>query len=140
MHIKKSFPLSQYLKNTLNPTTFNYTNFELACHAIETYKDRLKNPLDLEQLKVHCRRALMESILMNKSDKLKHKALKPVKRHQELSFAEYAMKATENLPKEFQVTNEEMDTLRLLFAPLLETVLLLDRCEYLFEMGQDCTL
>ena len=39
---------------------------------------------------------------MNKSDKLKHKALKPVKRHQELSFAEYAMKATENLPKEFQ--------------------------------------
>jgi len=156
MHIKKSFPLSQYLKNTLNPTTFNYTNFELACHAIETYKDRLKNPLDLEQLKVHCRRALMESILMNKSDKLKHKALKPVKRHQELSFAEYALKATENLPKEFQVTNEEVDkwspkenqwfrvvamyTLRLLFAPLLETVLLLDRCEYLFEMGQDCTL
>ena len=39
---------------------------------------------------------------MNKSDKLKHKALKPVKRHQELSFAEYALKATENLPKEFQ--------------------------------------
>ena len=39
---------------------------------------------------------------MNKSDKLKHKALKPVKRHQELSFSEYALKATENLPKEFQ--------------------------------------
>ena len=39
---------------------------------------------------------------MNKSDILKHKALKPVKRHQELSFAEYALKATENLPKEFQ--------------------------------------
>ena len=39
---------------------------------------------------------------MIKSEKLKHKALKPVKRHQELSFAEYALKATENLPKEFQ--------------------------------------
>ena len=39
---------------------------------------------------------------MIKSEKLKHKALKPVKRHQELSFAEYALKAAENLPKEFQ--------------------------------------
>ena len=40
MHIKKSFPLSQYLKHILNDDTiFNYTVLELGCHAIETYKD-----------------------------------------------------------------------------------------------------
>ena len=74
----------------------------MACHAIETYKDRLKNPQELEKLKIHCRRAMLESILMKKSEKLRHKALKPVKRPQELTFAEYALKATENLPEEFQ--------------------------------------
>jgi len=156
MHIKKSFPLSHHLKNTLNPSTFNYTSLELACHAIETYKDRLKNPQELEKLKIHCRRAMLESILMKKSEKLRHKALKPVKRPQELTFAEYALKATENLPEEFQITIEELEewssketqwlrvvamyTLRLLFAPLLETVLLLDRCQYLYEQGQQCIL
>ena len=86
----------------MNPSTFNYTSLELACHAIETYKDRLKNPQELEKLKIHCRRAMLESILMKKSEKLRHKALKPVKRPQELTFAEYALKATENLPEEFQ--------------------------------------
>jgi len=156
MHIKKSFPLSQHLKNTINPKLFNYTNMELACHAIETYKDRLKNPQELEKLKIHCRRAMLESILMNKSEKLKHIALKAVKRPQEFTFAEYALKATENLSEDFQVTNEELEnwtskeiqwfrvvamyTLRLLFAPLLETVLLLDRCQYLHEQGQQCIL
>jgi hypothetical protein len=50
---------------------------------------------------------------MNKSEKLKHKALKPVRRHQELSFAEYASKAAENLPKEFQGRSFYYNVLRL---------------------------
>ena len=49
---------------------------------------------------------MLESILMKKSEKLRHKALKPVKRPQELTFAEYALKATENLPEEFQSNME----------------------------------
>merc|ERR1712083_937323 len=92
---------------------------------------------------------MLESILMNKSEKLKHIALKAVKRPQELTFAE-------NASEDFQVTNEELEnwsskeiqwfrvvamyTLRLPFAPLLETVLLLDRCQYLHEQGKHCIL
>lgn len=56
---------------------------------------------------------------MNKSDKLKHKALKPVKRHQELSFSEYALKATENLPKEFQGMSFYYNLLRYYIAGCL---------------------
>ena len=153
MHIRKCFPLSQNLQNF----DLSYTSMELACHAIETYKDRLSNFEELEKLKVHNRRALLELILFEKNPELRKSMLKTVKNSHQMPFSEYVLKATEKLEK-FDITSEDLEnediqakemqwlrvvsfyTLRLLFAPLLETVLLLDRCLYLHENNLNCLL
>jgi len=158
MHIKHCFPMSTILKNAIsNYSQFTYTCLELACHAIETYKDRLKTSSELTKLKVHCKRALLEDLLSKKKTELKHCSLKTVKRPHEMDFQEYVHKATSGI-EGLEWTTEELEseeistkegqwmevvafyTLRLLFAPLIETVLLLDRCMYLSEHGHNCTI
>ncbi len=157
MHLKHDFPLSQSLKSVLSQD-FTYTQRELACHAIENYVDRLKSQDETEKLKVHSRRALLEWIIQNKGrSDLRHACLKAVKRSHELDFRDYVRKATQNLDG-LTITDEDLEaaevdsklsdwwsvvsfySLRLLLAPLIETVLLLDRCLYLQEQGFDSVI
>ena len=150
MYIKETFPLSKAIK-----ANFNYTTLELACHAIETYKDRLKAKNEVQKLKVHNKRAILEWLINAKRPEFRHTALKTVKRAHELAFADYALKATAHLglfePEELDTEKiRQMEsewwrvvafyTLRLLFGPLLETVLLLDRGLYLLEQGHESLL
>ena len=151
MYIKQTFPLSSAVDKT-----FNYTTLELACHAIETYKDRLKAKEEVEKLKIHNKRAILEYLINEKCPEHRHTALKSVKRPQELTFCEYALKATaalglftaDELTSDERICEMEKQwwrvvafyTLRLLFGPLLETVLLLDRGLYLLEQDLESLL
>ena len=137
-------------------TFFSYVALELACHAIETYKNRLNSQEEQEKLKVHCRRALLELLFHRKRPDLRHKGLKTVKNSHLLTFQDYVTKATSDfsdfvLMIDFQEPElvEKLATwwrvvafytLRLLFAPLIETLVLIDRCLYLNEKGLECSL
>merc|ERR1712059_154527 len=140
MKIKEHFPMSSYLSDQ-KWHELTYTSNELACHALETYVERLRQPGMETKLKVHCYRAILEQLLVEKDQKFRHTILKTVARAHELPFAEYVNKATAGL-----VANEKLErwwevvtfyTLRLALAPVIETVILLDRCLYLYENGLD---
>ena len=120
------------------------------------YKDRLKAKKEVEKLKVHNKRAILEYLINEKRPDLRHTPLKTVKRPEELAFSDYVLKATahlglwtsEELNQDERIAKMEIQwwrvvafyTLRLLFGPLLETVLLLDRGLYLLEQGLDSLL
>lgn len=157
-----TFPLSEYLslylgQITLDQGPLSYLSKELSCHAIETYVKRLKTNEENCKLKVHCYRALLELLIQDTNPKLKHSALKSVPRCHTIAFKEYALKATQLLKIDFDFENEKVEeritthlnewwkvvvfySLRLLFAPIIETVILLDRCLYLLEHGFESCL
>jgi len=152
MKIKEHFPMSNFVqKQEWHKLT--YTSNELACHALEMYTDRLKKEQE-DKLKVHCYRALLEKLLLRRDKKFRHTILKTVARAHELSFVDYVTKATTNLVNSGELeffTEEELTdpkiqtqldqwwevvtfyTLRLAMAPIIETVILLDRCLFLYE-------
>lgn len=79
-----SFPLSNFLKD--NPIDLKYEALELSCHAKEVYMDRLRNPADVDKLKVHCYRATLETILVKHG--LIKEGLRSVKNTHSMSFEE----------------------------------------------------
>ena len=163
MRLTSTFPMSQSISTI--PTTnkcsndqiLSYLSKELSCHAFETYVNRLRTEEDSSKLKVHCYRALLELLIDENNPKLRHSALRSVPKSHLLSFQEYAEKATRELDVNFDFKNERVlrrinmhleewwhvviyYSLRLLFAPLIETVILLDRSLYLLEHGHDSSL
>ena len=79
----------------------SYVSEELACHAIETYTERLSQPEENEKLKVHCYRAVLEHLLVTtRSAKYRHTILKTVSKAHNLSFPEYVGRATQKLVAE----------------------------------------
>lgn len=155
MKVKQHFPMSQFVTNICTQWSFNYTNAELACHAIEMYRDRLRAG-EQDKLKVHCYRAVLEKILVTRDSSLQHTILKSVAKAHLMSFQDYAIKATSNLSFEFapedfctEEVQQELEswwqvvvyyTLRLSLAPVLETVILLDRSISLYEAGHNSLL
>ena len=163
MRLTSTFPMSQSISSIPNSNTspndqiFSYLSKELSCHAFETYVNRLRTEEDNSKLKVHCYRALLELLIDGNDPKLRHSALKSVPKTHLLSFQEYAEKATKELDIKFDFKNERVIkrinmhleewwhvviyySLRLLFAPLIETVILLDRSLFLLEHGHDSSL
>ena len=154
MKVDSLFPLSNHVKGLWHDLT--YTARELACHAMETYIERLKDG-DVERLKVHCYRALLEKLLCEVDKDLRHSSLKTVSKAYKMDFEEYARLATSKMPT--KVTSSlrtescfvrealkdwwkvvALYSLRLSFAPLIETMLLLDRAIYIYENGHDSSL
>lgn len=159
MKIVEHFPMSRFLSS--QPWhSLHYVTNELACHAIEIYCQRLRGGEDThrEKLKIHCYRAVLEKLLVSRSPEWKHTILKTVTRGHELEFPEYVQRATANLVAnkglqpftQEELTSKEVEeeidqwwkvvtfySLRLALAPIIETVLLLDRCLFLYENGQD---
>ena len=79
----------------------SYVSEELACHAIETYTQRLAQPEEDEKLKVHCYRAVLEHLLVTtRSPKFRHTILKTVPKAHNLSFPVYVGRATQKLVAE----------------------------------------
>ena len=159
MRLTSTFPLSNYLlssrfQNQNTNTSLSYLTKELSCHAIETYVKRLETDEENSKLKVHCYRAVLELLIQEKEPRLKHSALKSVPKCHTLTFQEYAVKATKELDITFDFNDndllERIDlhmeewwnvvvyySLRLLFAPVIETAILLDRCLFLLEQGHN---
>jgi len=158
MRLKEHYPMSRYVK-AFEWGGLSYVSEELACHAIETYTERLAQPGENEKLKVHCYRAVLEHLLVTtRSPKYRHTILKTVPKAHTLSFPVYVGRATQKLVAEAGLepfTEEELTcpevekrlarwwevvtfyTLRLAMAPVIETVILLDRQLFLFENGHN---
>lgn len=147
------FPLSDFCKN--NNFCLTYLACEIACHAIENYTERLQKQEDYSKLKIHAYRACLEEILVCIDPKLKHSAVCNMKYNENLSFKKYCDKIFTTLSivpsSEFVVVSEELInrtwknvvvfySLRLLFAPLIETIILLDRLLYAEDVNSECEI
>lgn len=148
----KGYPLSKFLQNQKN-SNLSYDAREISCHALENYSDRLIK-LDYSYLRIHSYRAILEKIIVGINPELKHSGLKSVKYQNGLTFSEYVMRTCENL--NIEISEEDLNsvfvqkniekwkkvvifyTLRLILAPLVESVLLNDRQLYLMEEGCFC--
>ncbi|XP_072939456.1 methyltransferase-like protein 25B [Epargyreus clarus] len=145
------YPLSKYVKGL--DSGLSYVSREIACHAIEVYCERLMKG-DYKNLKIHAYRAALERILIDRSSKLKHSPIRSIKHTDTMTFESYCQAALERLG--LQATPEEcaygraalsrwahvvvVYTLRLAIAPLVETVILLDRILYVLENGLWCEI
>ncbi|XP_034935233.1 protein RRNAD1-like [Chelonus insularis] len=146
------YPLSEYIINTPDHS-LNYAALEVACHAVENYCDKMKNG-QYDDLKVHAYRALLEMILINKNGScMKHGRVKNVKVTDKMSFVEYCKLATSKFSCDKRIVDSDIDSLkvqsslkrwhqvvafeaiRMMLAPLVETVVLLDRFLFLSENG-----
>ncbi|KZC04159.1 PREDICTED: protein RRNAD1-like [Dufourea novaeangliae] len=150
------YPLSKYLRSCKNHT-LSYTSLEVACHAIEKYCDKLKTG-NYEDLIVHTYRAALETILIKKSEKLRHSQLRNVKVRKGMTFQQYCDAATSYLdtylqPEDSDINSPDINaylnrwkevivfgSLRMMLAPLVETIVLLDRFLFLSEKNLSPTL
>lgn len=85
---EEGFPMSSFLKGF--DKKFHRLSFEsreIACHAIEMYKERLEDR-DYEYLKIHSFRAAVEEIIVKHWPHLKHSGLRSVKHSKNLTFEE----------------------------------------------------
>ncbi|KAF2364002.1 Methyltransferase domain [Trinorchestia longiramus] len=150
------YPMSQHCGG--HPAhDLSYAARELACHALEAYTERLGEGAD--NLKVHCYRAALEHLLVRHYPQHRRAGLRPVRHAHSKAFCEYARSAVSALDGgRIQLPEEEVQSLeteemlarwhevivfyslRLLLAPVIETVILLDRCFFLYENGVDCVL
>ncbi|XP_050669749.1 methyltransferase-like protein 25B isoform X1 [Leptidea sinapis] len=143
------YPMSKYLQSL--DYTLSYPSREIACHAIEVYCEKLCKG-DYNDLKVHAFRAALERILVAHNPKLRHSPIRSVKHTENMTFENYCKIALERMSLPGMDTSQaEADlsqwkrviivyTLRLLLAPLVETLILLDRLYYLTEHGIYCEI
>lgn len=152
LDLNKNFPLSNFLKNT--KFMLSYEALEISCHAIETYIERLKQNADC--LKIHCYRAALETLIINYSPRMKHIGLHSIKNADKMSFPVYVQNALKRI--NLIIPPEDISSpfiieclkqwklvvifysLRLLIAPIIETLLLLDRLLFLYEKDCSCFL
>ncbi|XP_034834962.1 methyltransferase-like protein 25B [Maniola hyperantus] len=143
------YPMSQYVKGI--DSGLSYTSREIACHAIDTYCERLCRG-EYKDLKVHAYRAALEKLLVQLDPSLKHMPIRSVKHTNNMTFNSYCDAALNRISmKPLQHAAVEQDlvhwkrvvilyTLRLALAPLVETVILLDRVLYMLENGISCAI
>ncbi|XP_020283775.1 protein RRNAD1-like isoform X1 [Pseudomyrmex gracilis] len=150
INVLNGHPLSEYLSSSSGNRKMSYTALEVACHAIEIYCDKLKTG-NYEDLIVHAYRAALETILTKRSEKLRRNQVKNVKVTNSMTFEQYCTAATADFEPHFRPTRSDCQdpqiqsylnqwqqivifgALRTMLAPLVETVVLLDRFLYLSE-------
>lgn len=142
------YPLSDYLQDNTTKSHLSYEAREIACHANEVYAQRLSTK-NYDNLRVHSFRATIERIICTYWPPLKHSGLKGIKKL--TTFREYCREAVCHLG--ITIPENEIDaveteenlynwrkvvifySLRLMFAPLVESVILYDRVLWLMENG-----
>lgn len=147
----RGYPLSKYLsqRTSGDSSQLSYEAREIACHAIEQYEQRLRAD-NFEYLRVHSYRAAFEKIICRRWPHLRHSGLRSIKRL--TNFENYCRDAVSHLdiviPEEDLAAADTVEnlanwkrvvifyTLRLLFAPLVESIILYDRILYLMEHGK----
>ena len=108
MKLDKNFPLNRdvYTANISADVVsaddvLSYSARELSCHAIEAYVERLLNAAEVEKLKVHCRRAVLEDLIVCRWPKKRQMPLRKVSNSHALPFPAYVKRATQNLGLKF---------------------------------------
>lgn len=146
------FPLSQFCKN--KHMTLSYLSCEIACHAIENYSEKLKNAEEYQKLKIHSYRAALEDILVTADPNLRHSMICGAKCDKNLTFKKYVEKvcdklhiiADEKILLYENIVNNTWNkvvsfySVRLLLAPVVENIVLLDRLLYVLESGSFCKI
>lgn len=139
-HLMQQIPLANHL---------SYEAREISCHAIEQYAKRLSEN-NFEYLKVHSYRAAIEKIICKHWPGRRRSGLKNIK--QLTTFDAYCKEAVENMGITIRAADIESNeivsdlanwkrvvifyTLRLMFAPLIESIILYDRMLYSMEFGK----
>lgn len=143
------YPLSDFLRRDATISSHvGYESREIACHAIEKYAERLHSK-NYDDLRVHSFRAEIERIIQKHWPEKKHLGLKNMKTL--TTFAEYCRQAVEHM--DITIPSHEINspetrnhltnwknvvifyTLRLMLAPLVESLILYDRLLSLLENG-----
>uniref|UniRef100_A0A8C4RGR2 Methyltransferase like 25B n=1 Tax=Erpetoichthys calabaricus TaxID=27687 RepID=A0A8C4RGR2_ERPCA len=152
MDIMVGYPMSCWVKN-LPGHELSYKARETACHAKEDYIQRLRQ--DNTILKVHCYRAVLETIIRKMDPSLKRAGIQTVKKGHELPFTDYARVGLKrlglpaDLPLDLSAVEDMLAQqgkvvayfcLVMLLAPVVETLVLLDRILYLQQEGVECSL
>ncbi|XP_045611979.2 methyltransferase-like protein 25B isoform X1 [Procambarus clarkii] len=148
------YPMSKFVCS-LPGFMLSYEAREVACHAIEMYISRLK--VGADNLKVHCYRAALEEIIMKYWPHHRHAGLRSVNHAHKMEFSQYAVEAVSRL-RGIEIPRGDLTSaktkhnlarwmqvvifysLRLLLAPVVESVVLLDRLLFLYEKGVESIL
>ncbi|NXT43600.1 RRNAD protein, partial [Pelecanoides urinatrix] len=147
------YPLSAWVAS-LPGHELSYRAREAACHALEEYAGRLDGESGC--LRAHCYRAVLETLIRAADPGKKHPGVQTVKKAHALSFSQYARLGLPRVgldpatvPLDSVAVGAMLEeqhkvvaffSLTLLLAPLVETLILLDRLLYLREQGFQCAL
>ncbi|CAE1320453.1 Protein RRNAD1 [Acanthosepion pharaonis] len=148
------YPMSQYLLSKGH--CLSYEAREMACHFVDAYRKRLLD--DCPSLQRHWYRAALQVVLRTVLPDFKHGCVKlAIKNVENLSFEIYLEKALKYLGYDISDVPSDLIkkckdtqncwkevvcfyTTRLSLAPVVETLLLLDRVLHLNELGFGCAL
>ncbi|KAM7382874.1 hypothetical protein PAMP_002572 [Pampus punctatissimus] len=146
------YPMSHLVRG-LPGHQLSYKAREGACHAVEDYIRRLREESEL--LRTHCYRAMLETFIRDVRPDLRRAGIQTIKKAHLLPFTDYARLglARVGLPPGLSLDPEQVEamlkqqgrvvvyfSLALLLAPVVETLVLLDRMIYLQENGLDSQL
>uniref|UniRef100_A0A2I3H778 Methyltransferase like 25B n=1 Tax=Nomascus leucogenys TaxID=61853 RepID=A0A2I3H778_NOMLE len=141
------YPLSQWVAG-LPGYELPYRLREGACHALEEYAERLQKAGP--GLRTHCYRAALETVIRRARPELRRPGVQGIPRVHELKIEEYVQRGLQRvgldpqLPLNLAALQAHLAqenrvvaffSLALLLAPLVETLILLDRLLYLQEQG-----
>ncbi|KAJ8736051.1 hypothetical protein PYW08_006707 [Mythimna loreyi] len=149
----QGYPMSKFVMSL--DSKLSFWSREISCHAIEVYCERLRKG-NYGDLKIHAYRAALERILVEHDPKLRHAPVRSIKHSDTMTFEKYCYQAIERvnlpLPTSPAVWSRGhadlaqwrrvvvVYTLRLALAPLVETVVLLDRVLYVLERNLSCEI
>ncbi|NWX52589.1 RRNAD protein, partial [Steatornis caripensis] len=142
------YPLSSWVA-ALPGHQLSYRAREAACHALEEYAGRLGE--ESACLRAHCYRAVLETLIRAADPGKKRPGVQTVKKAHALSFPQYARLGLPRVgldpaavPLDSDAVGAMLEqqhkvvaffSLALLLAPVVETLILLDRLLYLRERG-----
>ncbi|XP_049638230.1 methyltransferase-like protein 25B [Suncus etruscus] len=141
------YPLSQWVAG-LAGSELPYRLREGACHALEEYTERLQRAGP--GLRTHCYRATLEVVIRQAQPNLRRPGVQGIPRVHELKIEEYVQRGLQRVGLDPQLplslatlqAHQAQEnrvvaffSLALLLAPLVETLILLDRLLYLQEQG-----
>uniref|UniRef100_A0A8C0IYI0 Methyltransferase like 25B n=1 Tax=Chelonoidis abingdonii TaxID=106734 RepID=A0A8C0IYI0_CHEAB len=146
------YPLSAWVAG-LPGHALSYKAREVACHAVEDYVLRLRSESCV--LRTHCYRAMLETLIRAADPAKRRLGVQTINKAHQLAFEEYARLGLQRVGLDSTAPLDRacVDTmlaqqqnivaffsLALLLAPLVETLILLDRMIYLQEQGFQCQL
>ncbi|XP_067425652.1 methyltransferase-like protein 25B [Emydura macquarii macquarii] len=147
---ERGYPLSAWVAG-LPGHALSYKAREVACHAVEDYALRLRRESPV--LRAHCYRAALETLIRAADPARRRLGVQTINKAHQLPFEEYARLGLQRagLDPAAPLDQACVDamlaqqqkvvaffSLALLLAPLVETLILLDRMIYLQEQGFHC--